>query len=255
MKNNYPSKKKLIENNNNLNSLANKRISCYVYPIKSKIEINRQNSKRNSFNLLQTKVRKFYQKYNLKENGENLIMPNNNKNIINPSHLNIMQNNIKNVLNNMLIKIEKNKNNLSENEKKKEYFSPEIKPVKLQSSPSLKFIFTKKKVKSNKKSVFQSSFYIKRINYLSSSFINKDKKRRNRSFDFDGSFKKKIIKKIRNKFEQKSNNKLTTIQTKYIEIDDETDVNENYYGFSFFPNSNFLLLFDFILIVSNLYLL
>ena len=99
-------------------------------------------------------------------------------------------------------------------------------------------MFTKKKVKKSKKSDFQSSLYIKRTNYLSPSFINKDKKRRNRSFDFDGSFKKKIIKKIRNKFEQKSNNKLTTFKTKYTVTDDETDINENYYGFSFFPNGN-----------------
>jgi hypothetical protein len=52
---------------------------------------------------------------------------------------------------------------------------------------------------------------------------------------------------------QKSNDKLTTIQNTNIVIDDESDINENYYGFSFFPNSNYILIFDFILIVSNLY--
>ena len=251
-KNSDPSKiKKLIEKKINFNYLARKRFSCYVGPINSNVELNRKDSKRHSLELLQTKTSKIYQKYNLKENGENLIKPNNNKNIINPSHLNEIENNIKNVLSNMLIKIEKNKVKLSE--KDKEYFSPEIKPVKLQSSPSLKFIFTKKKVKSNKKKDLQSSLYIKGTNCLSFSFTKKDKKRRNRSFDFNGSFKKKIIKKIRNKLMQKSNDKLTTIQNTNIVIDDESDINENYYGFSFFPNSNYILIFDFILIVSNLY--
>ena len=170
-KNSDPSKiKKLIEKKINFNYLARKRFSCYVGPINSNVELNRKDSKRHSLELLQTKTSKIYQKYNLKENGENLIKPNNNKNIINqyhlneiennnkniinPSHLNEIENNIKNVLSNMLIKIEKNKVKLSE--KDKEYFSPEIKPVKLQSSPSLKFIFTKKKVKSNKKKDLQS---------------------------------------------------------------------------------------------------
>ena len=241
--------KKLIEKHISLNSLAKKRFSCYIRPINSNVELNTKDSKRHSFELFQAKTRKFYQKYNVKENGENHVKPNNIKNIIEPSHLNIIENNIKNVLSNMLIKIERSQTKLSE----RDHFSPEIKANKLQSSPSLKFIFTKKKVKNSKKKDLQTSLFIKETNCLNFSFTKKDKKRRSRSFDFNGSFKKKFIKKIRNKFAQKYDDKFTTIQNTNIAIDEETDYSENYYGFSLFPNSNFILAFDFILIVSNLY--
>ena len=241
--------KNLIEKHISLNSLAKKRFSCYIHPINTNPELNRKDSKRHSLELLQVKTRKFYQKYNLKENGENYIKHNNINNIINPSNLNIIENNIKNVLSNMIMKIERKKTKLSE----REHFSPEIKSNKLQSSPSLKFVFTKKKVKSNKKKDLQTSLFIKETNGLNFSFSKKDKKRRNRSFDYNGSFKKKIIKNFRNKFAQKNSDELNTIQNTNIDIDEETDFNENYYGFSFFPNSNFILVFDFILIVSNFY--
>ena len=38
-----------------------------------------------------------------------------------------------------------------------------------------------------------------------------------------------------------------------ISSDDESKINKNYNGFSFFPNSNFIFIFDFILIIANLY--
>jgi len=99
----------------------------------------------------------------------------------------------------------------------------------------------------------QTSLFIKETNCLNLSFTKKDKERRSKSFDFNGSFKKKFIKKIRNKFAQKYGDKFTIIQDTDIAIDEETDYSENYYGFSLFPNSYFILVFDFILIVSNLY--
>ena len=246
---NHSNAKKLIEKHISLNSLAKKRFSCYIRPTNPNAELKRKDSKRHSLELLQAKTRTFYQKYNLKEKGENHKRSNNIKNIIEPSHLNIIENNIKNVLSNMIIKIEKIQTKHTE----RDHFSPEVKTKKLQSSPSLKFIFTKKKTKTSKKKDLQISLFIKETTCLNFSFSKKDKKRRNRSFDYNGSFKKKIIKKIRNKFLQKYSDKLTKIQNTNIVIDDETDFNENYYGFSFFPNSNFILVFDFILIVSNFY--
>ena len=88
----------------------------------------------------------------------------------------------------MINKIEKTQAKAAE----KEYLSPNFKRNKLMSSPDLKFVFTKKKKpKNNKKKDLQSSLYIKGTNCLSFSFKKKNKKQRNRSFDYNGSFKKK----------------------------------------------------------------
>ena len=98
--------------------------------MKEKMELNKNNSKRYSLELLQTQTLKFYQKYNLKENKENLII-----NKIKFSQLDLIENNIKNALNNMIIKIEKNQHKRN----KKEYLSPKIKRSKMTCSPDLKF--------------------------------------------------------------------------------------------------------------------
>ena len=155
----YSNAKKLIEKHISSNSLAKKRFSCYIHPINSNVELNIKDSKRRSFELFQTKTRKFYQKYNVKEKVENHIKPNNIKNIIDPSHLNIIENNIKNVLSNMLIKIEKSQTKLSE----RDHFSPEIKTNKLLSNPSLKFAFTKKKLNIVRKKICKHHYLLKKL--------------------------------------------------------------------------------------------
>ena len=237
----------LIEKHKSLKSTGKQRNSSYNPFIYDKIELNKFDSKRYSLELLQTKTTKFYQKYNLNENQENPIKNRNIKDDIRPSQLNVIGNNIKNALSDMITKIEKTQAH-------KEYLSPKLKRNKMMSSPDLKFIFTKKKkAKNNKKKDLQSSLYIKGTNVLSFSFKKKNKKQRNKSFDYNGSFKKKIIKKIKNKFFKKSNDKLTIIKNPIISSDDDSDLDENYYGFSFFPNSNFIFIFDFILIIANFY--
>ena len=110
----------------------------------SNIELNKNDSKRYSLEILQSKTKKFYQKYSLKENEESLISNRNiNNNNIKPSKLNEIENNIKNALNNMIIKIEKTQAKSN----KKEYLSPKMKRRKMMCIPELKFISTKKKNK------------------------------------------------------------------------------------------------------------
>ena len=126
--------------------------------------------KKHSFELFQTKKRKFYQKYNFKENAENLIKNKNIKNEIKPSQLNAIENNIKYALTNMIIKLEKTQTKTSE----KGFLSPTIKRNKMLSSPELKFVFTKNKVRhSKKKQNLQSSLFIKETNFPSFSFLKK----------------------------------------------------------------------------------
>ena len=79
---NHSNAKKLIEKHISLNSLAKKRFSWSIHPTNPNAELKRKDSKSNSLELLQAKTRKFYQKYNLKEKGENHIRSNNIKNIM-----------------------------------------------------------------------------------------------------------------------------------------------------------------------------
>ena len=243
-------KKKFIKKHVTLKSIDKKRNSCYNPFMNEKIELNKDYSKRYSFELFQTKKRKFYQKYNFKENAENLIKNKNIKNEIKPSQLNAIENNIKYALTNMIIKLEKTQTKASE----KGFLSPTIKRNKMLSSPELKFVFTKNKVRHKKKKQnLQSSLFIKETNFPSFSFKKKNKRQRNRSFDYNRSFTKKVIKKIKNKFSKKSYDKSTIVKDTIISNDEDSELNENYYGFSFFPNSNFIFIFDFILIIANLY--
>ena len=107
-------------------SIDNNRYSCYNPFLNEYIELNKNVPKRYSIELYQTQKRKFYQKYNFKENAENLIKNKNIKNDIEPSQLSIIGNNIKYALNNMIIKLGKTQARKS----KKEYLSPTLKKKK-----------------------------------------------------------------------------------------------------------------------------
>ena len=235
--------KKFIQKHISLNSADKKRNSFSPF-MKEKTGLNKYDSKRYSLELFQTKTLKFYQKYNLQENIEKIKI-----NTIKSPQLDVIENNIKNALNNMIIKIEKNQAKSN----KKEYLSPKIKRSKMTCNPGLKFNFAKKKVKNRKKKDLQSSLLIKETFYPSFSLKKRYKNQRNKSFDYDKSFTKKVIKKIKNKFSRNSNDKLTRFSNIIISSDDDSKLNENYYGFSFFPNSNFIFIFDLILIIANLY--
>mgnify|MGYP002624876754 CR=1 FL=1 len=239
-------RKKFIKKLISIHSVDKKRNTCYNSFMDANMELKKNSSRRYSLELLHTKTKKFYQKYNLKDNVENIINNKNINNNIKPSQLNIIENNIKNALSNMIIKIEKTqaKNN------KNEYFSPKMKRRKMVCIPDLKFIFTKTKTKYRKKKDSRASFFIKGTNFPNFPFKKKYKKKRNRSFDYDS---KKVIKKIKNKISKEPYEKLTRVNDIIISSDDESKLNKNYKGFSFFPNSKFIFIFDFILIIANLY--
>ena len=246
--------KKVVGKQISLNSCKKKRYSC-LNPIgisTSNIKSNGENSKRHSLEIFQNRTKKFYQRYNLKERGDYILNDKNFENCNCPSPLNLIEDNIKKVLNNLLVKIEEKKqNNVSQRE---ETMSPEKKLNRLASSPNLKFVFIKKKMK-NPKHNLHTSVLIKETNISDFSFHQNHGKKRSRSFDYNSHLKKKLIKRIRNRLLKNTNKKSTVIQPAdpVLDDDDESDENKNIYGFSFDPNSNFILIFDIMLIVSNLY--
>ena len=243
-----PKNKKVVGKQISLNSFTKRRYSC-VNPLGiSNINYNGENSKRHSLEIVQSQTKKFYQRYNLKARGDNIL----NENFNCPSPLNIIEHNIKKALNNLLVKIEKKQDNLSQ---KEESISPDKKANKLASSPNLKFVFIKKKAKNTKHNL-HSSVLLKEINVSDFSFHQKNNgKKRSKSFDYNGHLKKKIIKKMRNKLFENTNKKSIVLQPlePIVDEDDESDVNKNNTGLSFDPNSNFILIFDILLIISNLY--
>jgi hypothetical protein len=236
-----------------LNSYKKKRYSC-LNPIgisTSNIKSNGENSKRHSLEIFQNRTKKFYQRYNLKAKGDHISNDNNFENYNCPSPLNVIEHNIQKVLNKMIVKIEKKQDNLS---KKEESNSPVKKIDKLASSPNLKFVFIKKKTKNLKRNL-HSSVLMKETDVSDFSFHQNKKKKRSRSFDYNSHFKKKIIKKMRNKLLKNIHKKTTVLQTldPVLDDDDESDENKNEYVFSFDPNCHFILIFDILLIISNLY--
>ena len=146
----YGHHKKLIEKQISLNASRNKRYSIYA-PYRKSLENsnNIDSKKRHSWQLVQTKTKKFFQKYNLKINGDNSIKKNSVGNYVNPLskyEINHLEYKIQNVLNNMRIEIEKQ----SKKSERVNTLTPEIKINKLASSPNLKFFFKKKKRKKIK---------------------------------------------------------------------------------------------------------
>ena len=141
---------KLIDNNRN---------SCFN-PFKNEFfELSKNDPKRLSFELLQTKERKFYQKFNFKESAKSIIKNKNIKDDIRPSELNIIGNDIKYALNNMITKLEKTQARKS----KKEFLSPTLKKNKMSSSPELEFFFAKKKLRHCMKKIRNHHYLSKRL--------------------------------------------------------------------------------------------
>ena len=79
----------------------------------------------------------------------------------------------------MKIKIEKQ----SKNNQRINTITPEIAKNKLSSSPNMVFIFKKKTTKLKKGNKRNISLLMKKAKLTDYSFKNKDKKKRNRSFD------------------------------------------------------------------------
>ena len=243
-------RRKLNDKRISMQSISSKRNSYYIPFKNANIEYNNEKTKRHSLELGLAKTNKFYQKYNLKKNGD--ISMNEKEsagNYIKPIKLNIIENNIKNVLNNMRLEIEKKQAKLSSRESN---IIPDISKNKLTSSPNLKFCFINKRVKISKKKNLQTSLLMQKATLEDLSFKKISKKKRNRSFDYSENFKKRLIKKLKNEIIKKYNEKISNKNNNSVDEDD-TDNNEIYKGKSFLPTSKYILIFDLLLIISDLY--
>ena len=161
-------------------------------------------------------------------------------------HLSKLENNIKKALNNMIIKIEKN--NQNENT-----ISPEKLINKRTSNPNLKIFYKIKRTKNkNVNNNLQGSFLIQETCVFDSDIKKIFVKKRNKSLNLTEQNKKKLYKRIRNKIFKKLNN-INIINNSKITDSEEIDNNENNRGFSFHPNNGFFLIFDFLLIIADLY--
>ena len=213
-------------------------------------EFKKTKTQRASYEFMKIKANKFFKKYNLKMN-ENDSISKKKDFILNRStntDLNKIEKNIKNVLKNMKIEIEK-KNKLAQ---MTESISPKFIRNRLASTPNLK-IFSFKNNRNKHKQIKNSSLLIEKniLNDKYDFFSKKFNKIRNRSFVYTERFKKRIMKNLKNKIIKLSNERLNIIN---ITTDNDTDNDKNLKGFSFLPNSNFIFIFDLLLIIANLYI-
>ena len=166
---------------------------------------------------------------------------------VSSTKLNKIEINIKQKLNNMKVEIEKNNKNLLP--PKLMSISPDkINILKLKLS-SLKKV-NKKKKKSSRKSVLIEDAYFE------SGVEGGINKKRSKSFSITENKKNKILNRINKKINKESNNKLDVIGENIkssVSSDDDTDKNEDLKGYSFSPNSNFIFIFDLIIIIVNLF--
>ena len=263
-RNNNNNKNNLNKNNNRKRSKIrhktvkndNQKGFLFHKPFQMNIpEMKKDNIKRrNSVELLQTKkTKKFFERYSLMEGENKRGRINNNDYYINylehsiNSSMSQLENNIKKVLNNMRIEIEK---------EEEENFSPSPKKIKnkLLSTPNLKIFFIKKKKK--KKNNFNNSIIYKNnlINDLNLSIINDFNIKKSNSYYLSEVSKKKLYRKIKNKLIKKIEYKKlfeTAIDEK--ESSDENTNSEDTNGYSLHPNSNFIFIFDILVIISNLF--
>ena len=230
----------------------------------------KNHSKRISVQLSTTKNNKIFEKYNMNEEINSktefqktkisYIKKNNNKSIKNINNLkntnfdssNLtritsvikLEHDIKNVLNYMKLKIAERKlrnsrhsdNNILNLERNKLSGTPELKPKKKSKFKNKSFISKKER----------------RI-----SLIETDTVKRSKSFRFSEESIKKTLIRIIFKI-SKENHKIESLKYKrsniieHYSLDEENNL-DHYLGFSFSPESNFIFLFDIMIIISNLF--
>ena len=202
-------------------------------------------SRKVSRRALKSKTQKYFEKSEL--GNEDIFNKSNNLvSSVSSKKLNKIGISIIQKINNMKEEIENNnKNRLSSNLIN---FSPEN--INKEKLLSFKTQGIKKKTKNARKSVLIKDISFENQveeanNKISKTFVVKENK-----IDF-------FLNKINKKISQKSNDKLDVIdeeETKEsISSDDDTDNNEDLKGYSFSPNSNFIFIFDLIIIIVNLF--
>ena len=217
----------------------------------SNLENKKIKRKSQKFEMQSKKLFEFYNiKKEINANNSRLKKRNNvSYNLNQTIKLNKIEENIINVINNMRKRYEK-----ESRIKMAKTVSPNIVLNKSSSSPNLKIYFKNKKKKKKKHRRRHESLLIKETNVLipNDSFKTNLKKKRNKSFDFNDQYKKKIIRKIKNKIVKNSNQRLTLIGNYSLNEDIENN-NDSCNSFVFLPNSRFIFIFDFLLIISDLY--
>ena len=232
-------KKKLNKNNSNFRPISSKIFSFNMPINKDGKESGHDSIKRHSLSLLQRKTIKYYNKFSIKNKGNNsLISKNDNPNT---TSLKVLEKNIKNVINDIRIKIEK-KNKLLKRQKT-------IVPNKFIDT-NLIVIKNNHKKKLNKKKSQRRSLGMDDIPENQKMFDKIIVKKRNFSYDFNERSKVKLMKKIQKKIFKKYKRKLSIVSDNCSE---DSDRDDSLIGFSFDPNSRFIFIFDLLLIISNLY--
>ena len=156
--------------------------------------------------------------------------------------INKLENNIKNAINNMRIKIEK-ENKLNE---MKQTNSPKHRHSNI-------FFTNMNSLKKNilKQKGFRNSIGMNLIPKNNEIFEKLIIKKRKSSFDHNESSKKKLIKRIKKKLYLKFNKSLSLLSNN--DSEENLDIDDNSKGFSFYPNSKFIFIFDLLLIITNFY--
>jgi len=230
----------------------------------------KHHNKRSSFQLPATNNYKIFEKYNMNEEINSkkelqktrisFIKKKDNKTIKNTkktsktnfdstklnriTSVNKLEHNIKNVLNYMKLKIAERKSRYSRNSANN---IMNLDKNKLSENPEHK---SKKKLKYKNKSFISKKE--KRISLIQNDIIKKSK-----SFRFSEESKRKTLRRIIFKISKKNHN-IGSIKYKrsniieHYSLDEETNLH-HYLGFSLSPESNFIFLFDIMIIFANLY--
>ena len=210
------------------------------------IKINNLETKRKSneimktrtHNLIKRDILEIINEYNSSSKKKTFILNNSNNH-----SLKIIEDSIKKRINNMKIEFEKKTKKLI-----KSSFSTKNMINQFTS------IYHKKKIKDKTKKRMRGSLLIEENHIFDKNEVFNIKliKKRCKSFDYNENTKNRILSRIKYKIYKKFNEKLTTI-TSNISFDDDIDKEKNSKGFSFAPNSNFIFIFDILLIAANLY--
>jgi hypothetical protein len=229
-----------INNNPINNQLAlykkRKRFSNQKNMFMTTIERGISLNKRGSVEIPRTTTKKTYEKYNIQKDFDSF--KNNRNNFLALSRQSSNSQLEKNIKQTIIIM-------RNEIETKKKKFQEKMK------NPDNKFISTENVIndlKTNKK--FQSRSRL--------SLPNIEQIKKNNSFEYNEKSQKKIIKRLKTEINYKCQNE--GMLKRYSEViasgDDDSDENSeviNSRDISFSPNSNFLLFFDLLIIIANLY--
>ena len=229
-------KKNTFKKNSNLKKFCSNKINSHSL-------LN--DSRNTSLQFIRTQTQKYIDKTKIENEGcfdiKNTLASN-----LSSTKLNKIEINIKQKINNMKVKLNEN------NRKQRPIKIMSITPNKLRKL-DFKLSSLKKKIKKKKKNS-KNSVLIEDI-YFETEIEDENIPKRSKSFCITENKKNKILKKINEKINKESNNKLDATgedMENSISSDDDADNNEDLSGYSFSPNSNFIFIFDLIIIIMTL---